>query len=361
MSDLGHVTLHDVAKRCKVSTATVSAVVNDATWVSVRTRARVQRAVADMGYHPNQLARGLKRREGHAVGVIVSDLTNPFFTQIVRSLSHALRAGGRTLSLCDSDHRGDVGAANLRMLVEGQVVGLVLIGDCVPQEALSQFVAQRAHVPVIAIEREYGLDTVSTLLVDSERGAYAATRHLLDGGRRRVAMITGPSTGAGSATYGRLQRFLGYRRALEEAGVAFDATLVAEGTLRYEGGCDAMRVLLPRNPDAIFAINDMTALGAMSVVRDAGLSVPDDIAIVGFDNVPITALTTPGLTTVAMPMGALGDAAAALLEEQLTSAGRHAPVRQIFSTELVERDSSRRAPASHAAHPARTTSRSPGA
>jgi LacI family transcriptional regulator len=341
-STVRHVTLHDIAKRCDVSIATVSAVVNGADWVTETTRARVQRAVAEMGYHPNQFARGLKRQEGHAVGVIVSDLTNPFFTQIVRSLSHALHDAGRALSLCDSDHRHDLGETNLRMLVEGQVLGLIVVGDSVPEDALRAFVSQRPRVPVIVIEREYAVPQVSTLLVDSERGAFTATMHLADRGCRRIAMIAGPSTGAGSATYGRLQRYEGYKRALRACGQKLDPDLVVEGNFRYESGRDAMRRLLAlrRRPDAVFSANDMMAVGAMSAIRDAGARVPDDIALVGFDNVPITALMQPALTTMAMPLREFGDSAARLLEQQLALGGARSPVRMAFSAELVVRESS---------------------
>ena len=340
-----HVTLHDIAKRCKVSTATVSAVVNGADWVSEKTRARVQRAVDEMGYHPNQFARGLKLREGHAVGVIVSDLTNPFFTQVVRSLSHALHEAGRAMSLCDSDHRHDLGEENLRMLVEGQIVGLVIIGDSVPESTLHAFMKHRGRVPVIAIEREYQLPGVSCLLVDSELGAYTATRHLVERGCERIAMITGPATGPGSATYGRAQRYDGYLRALASSGRAAEPELVVDGNFRYDSGRAAMRRLLAldgRRPDAVFAANDMMALGAMSVIREAQLRVPDDVSLVGFDNVPMTGLMMPGLTTMAMPMSELGGAAARLLEQQLALGGRHQSERHIFSAELIVRDSSLR-------------------
>ena len=335
------VTLHDLAKRCSVSTATVSAVVNGAEWVSEGTRRRVQRAIDEMGYHPNQLARGLKRRKGNAVGVIVSDLTNPFFTQVVRGLSHSLLAAGCTLSLCDSDHRHDLGEANLRMLLESQIVGLVLIGDIVPEETLRAFVKHRALVPVISIERDYHIPQVSCLLVDSEQGAFTATRHLIERGCERIAMIAGPASGAGSATYGRAQRYDGYCRALAEANREVVPGMVVEGTFRYASGQDAMRRLLSLDtpPDAVFAANDMMALGAMSVVREAGLTLPDDIALVGFDNVPMTALTTPGLTTMAMPMTELGDAAARLLEAQIRLGADHVPVRDNFSAALVARAS----------------------
>ena len=335
------VTLHDLAKRCNVSTATVSAVVNGADWVSERTRRRVQKAIDEMGYHPNQLARGLKRREGHAVGVVVSDLTNPFFTQIVRSLSHALRQSGRTLSLCDSDHRHDLGEANLRMLLEGQIVGLVIIGDSIPEKALRAFVKARPGVHVIAIERDYRIRTVSTLLVDSEHAAYLATQHLADRGCERIAMIAGPTSGAGSVTYGRAKRLEGYHRALDELGRPVDPSLVIEGNFRYQSGRDAMEALLALDPppDAVFAANDMMALGAMSVVRERGLRVPDDVALVGFDNVPMTELTTPSLTTIAMPMEQLGDAAARLLDTNIRRGAKHVAVREHFSAELVARAS----------------------
>jgi len=340
-------TLRDVATYCGVSTATVSAVVNGAEWVSPATRVRVQRAVDEMGYRPNQFARGLKTQRGYAVGVIVSDLTNPFFTEVVRSLSHALHADGRAHFLCDTDHRSDVGESSLRMLADNHVVGLVLIGDSVPEDAVRRYVRRRGHVPIVAIERDYDIENLSTVVVDSELGAYTMVKHLLGQGHRRIALITGPTQGGGSATYGREQRLHGYQRALRDAGVEPDPRLVVEGNFRYAGGQHAMRRLLSAGkiPDAVFASNDMMALGAMSVLRDAGLFVPDDIAIAGFDDIPPAALTTPGLTTMAMPMGELGRAAAMLLAEHLADDSGGA-VRKVFDPQLVVRHSSgRRAPA----------------
>lgn len=336
------VTLREVAAKCEVSIATVSAVANGAAWVPSDTRRRVQKVIDQLGYRPNQLARGLKLRRGHAVGVIVSDLTNPFFTEIIRSLSHALREYDRTLLLSDSDHRFEIGDLNLRILSEGHITGLVLVGDSVRAETLRAYVGRPHSVPVIAIEREYDIDAVSCLLVDSERGAYAATRHLIDYGYRRIAIIVGPHEGPGSTTYGRVQRYAGYCRALVEAGYGVDPRLVGEGDFRYNGGRDAMQRLLagPVRPDAVFASNDMMALGAMDAVRAAGLRVPEDIALAGWDDIPITALTTPALTTVAMPKSQLGRAAADLLAEQIPRDGTHTPVREMFDAQLIVRQSS---------------------
>jgi LacI family transcriptional regulator len=335
-------TLRDVAEQCDVSIATVSAVVNGATWVSDETRRRVQTAVDQLGYRPNQLARGLKTRRGYAVGVIVSDLTNPFFTEIVRGLSHALRDSSHSLLLCDSDHRFEVGDLNLHMLFEGHVVGVVLIGDTVREETLRTYTRRQRRVPIIAIERDYEIDGVTCLLTDSEQGAYKVTRHLIEQDFKRVGMITGPHQGPGSTTYGRAQRFSGYCRALLEAGRSVDPRLVAEGNFRHSGGKDAMHRLLALDdrPDAVFASNDMMALGAMDAAREAGLRVPDDIALAGWDDIPVAALVTPPLTTVAMPKRQLGVAAAELLALQMSSGARHEPSRRVFATELVVRQSS---------------------
>ena len=339
------VTLRDVAERCGVSTATVSAVVNGASWVSATTRNRVQRAVDEMGYRPNQHARSLKTQQGYAIGVVASDLTNPFFTEVVRSLSHVLREDGRVLFLCDSDHRFELGDTNLRMLFDSHIAGLVLIGDSVREEALKRYVRRRTRLPIVTIERDYELDGVNCLVADSESGAHAATRHLVGQGYQRVAMIGGPQHGPGSMTYGRAQRYAGYLRALEEAGIPLDPKLVVEGNFRFAGGQEAMRRLLANRsrPDAVFAANDMMALGAISVIQGAGLRLPDDIAVVGFDDIPIASLTSPGLTTVSMPKTELGRGAAMTLAQQISRPGALA-LRRVFDTELVVRQSSTRWP-----------------
>lgn len=331
-------TLKDVARHSGVSIATASAVVNGAGWVTEETRRRVQAAVEALGYRPNRLARSLKTQQSQAVGVVVSDLTNPFFTEVVRSLSHALRADGRTLFLCDADHRFDLGEAAFHTLVEKRVDALVLIGDSVHERVVADYVARPEAGPVVAIERDYGHDGVTTLLVDSEAGAYAATRHLLEAGCTRIATITGPHSGPGSTTYGRAQRFEGYRRALAEAGRPVNPAYVAEGNFRYSGGQEAMQrfLALSEPPDAVFASNDLMALGAADVARRAGLALPDDLALVGYDDIPVAALSAPGLTTLAMPKAALGQAAAEQIAAQLAGAP---PVRRLFEAQLVVRGS----------------------
>lgn len=332
-------TIKDVARQCGVSIATVSAVINDADWVPSDTRERVCAAITKLNYRPNRLAQGLKTRKSYTVGVIVSDLTNPFYTDIVRHLSHELRENDRNLVLCDSDHRFDLGEQNYRMLLEKQVDAVVLIGDSVRQNTVSEFVEQNPAVPVVAIERDYRIENVSKLLVDSEKGAFDATMHLIRQGFTRIGMISGPLTGPGSKSYGRLHQYSGYRRALQQGGVEFDGFLVVEGNFRFNGGQDAMRQLLelPDPPDAVFAANDMMALGAMDVARTMGVSVPGEVAVVGYDDIPITAHTSPPLTTMAIPKEELGRSAAQLLLEHLKHPTKSRAARRIFSAKLVVR------------------------
>lgn len=334
-------TIKDVARQCGVSIATVSAVINDAEWVPDDTRSRVRDVIKKLHYRPNRLAQGLKTRKSYTVGVIVSDVTNPFYTDIVRSLSHELREHDRNLVLCDSDHRLDVGEQNYRMLLEKQVDGIVLIGDSVRESTVAEFVHENPRIPIVAIERDYRIDGVSKLLVDSEKAAFDATTHLVHQGFTRIGMISGPLTGPGSRSYGRLHQYSGYRRALQQGGVDFDGFLVANGDFRFSGGQSAMQELMsrPDQPEAVFAANDMMALGAMDVARQMGLSIPDDVAVVGYDDIPIAAHTSPPLTTMAIPKTELGRSAAQLLLEHLRNASGPQPVRRIFRAELVVRSS----------------------
>ena len=334
-------TIKDVARQSGVSIATVSAVINDAEWVPEETRARVRVAIKKLNYRPNRLAQGLKTRRSYSVGVIVSDVTNPFYTEVVRGLGHELRKEGRNLVLCDSDNRFELGEENYRMLLEKQVDAIVLIGDSVQEDVVSRFVLENRKVPVVAIERDYAVDSVSRLLVDSEQGAFDATMHLIRQGFTRIGMISGPLTGPGSKSYGRMHQYRGYRRALQLGGIPFDSFLVADGDFRFSGGQDAMRRLLEvsERPEAVFVANDLMALGAMDIAREAGLSIPREIALIGYDDVAIAAYTSPPLTTMAIPKAELGRSAAQVLLDNLKNPGKTRPVRRIFPARLVVRAS----------------------
>lgn len=335
-------TLKDVADDCGLSIATVSAVINNASWVPEATRLRVQQSISVVGYVPNTLARGLKTRRTNAVGVVVSDLTNPFFTEVVRSLEHTLREQDHNVFLCDSDHELEIGRRNFSGLIERQVDGLVLVGASVPEDAVEKFTASVEHVPVLAIEKNYVASGVTQLLIDSERGGYIATRHLLEQGYRRIAFISGPDRGAGSLTYGRVPRRLGYERALAEAGLSAPPSYVVRGDFQFEGGQAAAHRLLnlSQPPDSIFAANDLMALGAIRVARERGVSVPDELGIVGYDDIPGASVVTPSLTTIGVPKAELGRTAGELILDQIERRGNHTSSKQVFQARLIVRDSS---------------------
>jgi DNA-binding LacI/PurR family transcriptional regulator len=333
--------MRDVAADCGLSIATVSAVINDADWVPEATSQRVRQSIEALGYRPNRLARGLKTRKSNTVGVIVSDVTNPFFTDIVRSLGHVLHEHDRNLVLAESEHEFGLGERNFRMLLEKRVDALVLIGDSVNEDVLGDYL-EHGDVPIVAIERDYPFDHISKLLVDSEKGGFEATTHLVEQGYTPIGMIAGPSTGPGSKTFGRLQRYQGYVRALESAGLPVEDDLVVEGDFTISGGKEAMGRLLDLDtvPRAVFAANDLMALGALQTIRDRGLDVPGDVALVGYDDIPMVEHASTPLTTLAMPREELGGAAASLLLDQISSGVHHSPVREVFSCKLVIRSSS---------------------
>ena len=334
-------TIKDVADRAGVSIATVSAVINSADWVSDATRDRVLSVIESIGYRPNRAARSLKKAGTSTVGTIVSDLTNPFFTELVRALSHELHASGRTLLLCDADHRFELGERHFNVLLEERVDAIVLIGDSVHEDVLASYVRQRRRVPIIAIERDYELPEVSTLLVDSEDASYRATHHLVQLGYRRIAHISGPKAGPGSTTFGRAHRLEGYMRALRDAQLEIDEALIVPGNFRFDGGNQAMKHLLSLDspPDAVFCANDVTAFGAIGAARSMQLRVPDDIAVVGFDDIPAAEVVVPSLTTMRMPTTDLGKAAAALVDEVQSTGRRLDTVRRMFDASLHIRGS----------------------
>jgi LacI family transcriptional regulator len=336
-------TIRDVAADTGLSIATISAVVNRADWVPDATRLRVERSIDTLGYRPNMLARGLKTRQGFAIGVIVSDVTNPFFTDIVRSLKRALQDHDRNLVLCDSEHEFDLGEKNFRMLLELQVDAMVLIGDSVSKDVLERFLAN-GSLPIVAIERDYQLEGVNQLLVDSEQAGYEATSHLLEQGFTKIGMITGPATGSGSTTYSHLQSYEGYKRALNEASLPLRDEMVAEGNYQIDGGRQAMDQLLRLydRPDGVFAANDLMALGAMQAIREFGLIVPVDVGVVGYDDIPMVAHATTPLTTLAAPRKELGEAAADILVGKTGGGGDLDHAGRVFTCQLIVRESSRR-------------------
>lgn len=328
------VTIRDVAQRAGVSTSTVSHVINGTRFVSPELAERVREAMAELRYQPNALARSLRRRETLTLGMVVPDNANPFFAMMARTVEDTCYRQGYSLILTNSE--GDLGRelANINVLVAKQVDGLILAAVGLSSRDLQRVLRQ---VPTVVVDRELSGIQADTLLVDNFDGGYQATRHLIELGHRRIGCIAGPSVTTPSA-----ERVTGYRRALSEAGLPYEETLVVRGDFQFAGGYEGAQALLslPEPPTAIFACNDLMAVGAIAAAAALGRRVPDDLSVVGFDDTILASYITPALTTVAQPIADIGRLATEMVLQRV-QAPTDPPVRRVLPTRLVVRQSTR--------------------
>lgn len=326
-------TIYDVARAAGVSPATVSRVLNGHRRVNAQLAAKVRDAAERLGYRPNAVARNLRRSSTTLWAVVISDIENPFFTSLVRGVEDVAQPAGYSVVLCNSDEDPAKEAAYVAAVLSEQMAG-VIISPSDRAENLTHL--HESGTPMVLIDRKVDGLRVDSVLVDNEHGSAEATRHLIAGRYEHIACITGPrkvSTASG--------RLSGYRRALREAGIPFDRELVRHADFREAGGFAAMRSLLDGRPapGAVFVANNLMAVGALECLAARGLRVPEDIGIVGFDDIPWADLVRPSLTTVVQPTYELGRTAALLLLDRISSPTR-APSLVTLPTELRVRDSS---------------------
>jgi LacI family transcriptional regulator len=324
------VTIRDVAARAGVSVATVSKVINGRYGVSAATNERVKAVIRDMGYEASLVAQSLRNHRTNVLGILVADL-EPFSTELLKGAADAIRgtgfelvvysAGGRT-----ADHVGWE-QRYLSRLAGTLIDGAVLVTPTV--------VDVRDGAPVVAVDPHAGPSHLPTVDSDNLRGAQLATRHLLDLGHRRIALLSGRP----DLQSARL-REQGYRVALAAARVPIDETFIRIGGYDFERSAASARELLtaPHKPTAIFGANDVSALAAVRVAGELGIRVPEELSVVGFDNVPEAALATPPLTTVEQPIREMGRRATGLLID-LVDQKRVASTHVTLATRLVIRQS----------------------
>jgi len=334
----GGATLEAVARVAGVSRATVSRVVNESPRVSPDVRSAVEAAIRQLGYTPNRAARSLVTRRSDSIAVVITEPTarlfsDPFFPRLVRGVSAALAARDLQLVLLMPEPSEE--PRTIRYLTGGHVDGALLVslhGD----DPIPAALAARG-VPLVFVGRPPRGADVSYVDVDNRQGGRRATRHLLDGGARRVATVAGPADMAAG-----VDRLEGYADAIRAAGRDVEPALVAHGDFTYEGGAAAMERLLAAAPDVdgIFAASDLMAAGALGVLLARGRRVPDEVAVVGYDDSPIATTTRPPLTSVRQPIEEMGREAVHLLLDAIERADRP-PRRVVLATELVARGSSR--------------------
>jgi DNA-binding LacI/PurR family transcriptional regulator len=327
------VTIYDVAERAGVSVATVSAVVNNSSYVSPQLRQNVELAIAELNYQPNLLARSLAKRKTHTVGMLIPDIANPYYSEIVRGAEDKMQEAGYTMLLGNSDNRRDKEEVYLNLILSKRVDGILLIKS--PGEMSSALLEKMRHskTPVVLIDREYPQLEADTILANDLEGAYQAVSHLIGLRHRRVGIITGPrglSTVEG--------RFSGYQRALEEKHIPFDLSLVVQGDYDIASGCEAGLLLLRQKPTAVFVTNYLMTVGFMTALEKLELRCPEDIAVVSYDDVPWSDSFRPKLTCVEQPKYLLGYRGAEMLFSRIL--GKHKRKKiEVLNNEFHVRDS----------------------
>jgi LacI family transcriptional regulator len=329
------VTIKDVARAAGVSITTVSHTINGTRRVSEKLRVRVLAAMEELDYRPNVLARGLRVGQTRTIGLIIPDNSNLFFAEIARAIEDIGYQQGYSVILCNSDSRGDKQQRYIQTLVDKQVDGIVFISSGDRAEDV-QYVIDN-HIEVVVVDRDVPNVCADIVLVDNELAGYQATRHLIELGHRRIACISGPSDLNPSA-----QRVHGYRRAMSEVDLHPPPVYQVGGDFRIEGGEAGIARLLGVKPcpTAVFVCNDMMAIGALRGARLMGVGVPEDLSIVGFDDIMLARATCPALTTMAQPITEIARVGTELLVQRMRG-DLNASTREriVLSAQLVIRES----------------------
>jgi LacI family transcriptional regulator len=327
-------TIQDVARLAGVSPITVSRVLNHSGYASEGTRTRVEAAVAELGYVPNTLARGLRSKRTNTLALVMTDITNPYFTLIARGVEDTASNSDYTVIFCNTDESESEEEKYLRILVQKQVDGVLLVPACSNSQSL-KFLHSN-EIPFVLIDRRVPGTQTDLVRSDSEQGAYNLTRHLIELGHKKIVTITGPSEVSTSQ-----DRASGYQRAMSEAGLS-ELIQVYYGSFTQDSGyeltCKAL-TLHPR-PTAIFGGNNFISIGIFKALRDASLTVPGDMSVVGFDDLPASLLINPILTVATQPAYQMGSQATELLLKRIAGQLPEATQEIVLPTELILRHSS---------------------
>jgi LacI family transcriptional regulator len=324
-------TIYEVSELAGVSLATVSRVINASGKVSARTRAKVEAAMKELGYRPNAIAQSLASNRTNSVGVLVPELHGPFFGMMLSSIEDELRDAGKHVIITAGHSDEEREKDSIDFLISRQCDALILHVYAVSDEYLAEL--NRGPVPIVVIGRELPDMQDRCISIDDEYGSYIAARALLELGHRDFAYISGPSWKSDG-----IQRMRGYRRALAEYGVEFDESRVVEGDYQEETGRQGMRRLLQRGIEfsALVCANDEMAAGAIAVARENNLVIPDDLSVIGFDNVFFTRYMHPALSTINYPIDIMGRMAARCVLRDFYGT-RGLEIQNRFEPKLVRR------------------------
>jgi DNA-binding LacI/PurR family transcriptional regulator len=328
------VTVRQIAERADVSIGTVSHVINGTARVRPKLRQRVLDAIRDLGFQPSALAQALRRNRTNILGMVISDITNPFFPEVVRGAEDVAYRNSYRMVLCNADNSPEKETSYLTDLRSFRVAGLLII-PAAGSELGSLLAGPSGFPPTVCLDRCPIGWTGDSVLAANEAGACSATRHLIQNGHRQLAVIAGPTQVPNA-----IERVNGFKKACAEAGLMVGPEYVQYAEFNTHGGFKAARRLLrmlPR-PTAIFACNDLIALGVLHAAHELGLRCPEDLSLVGFDSLELCEYTSPALTSVYQPGYQLGVTGAELLLERI-SVPSEEPKHIVLQTELRVRSS----------------------
>ncbi|AWB45778.1 LacI family transcriptional regulator [Paenibacillus sp. CAA11] len=303
-------TIKDVAKLAGVALSTASYALNGDSKVSAKTREKVLEAARQLNYRKNGFAMDLKRSRTNTIALILTDLSGPYYSELIRSVQDVALAHGYDLIACSS--MGGQDSTAVKFLREKRVDAAIVLAHNITNDILYESASQR--FPIVVMDREISSEGLINVLVDGEQGGYTATRHLIDCGHKSIAYISGPSN-----SYDNSLRHQGYLRAMKEAGLEEKAKWRLNGSFIREGGYKATKMMMMQGelPSAVFYGNDEMAIGGMMALQEGGLSVPEDISVIGFDDIQLAEYLNPPLTTIHQPMHELGSLAGHLLFQML--------------------------------------------
>ena len=327
-------TVLDVAKRAGVAPITVSRVINNSGYISLSTRERVEAAVKELGYVPNTIARGLRSKRTHTLALVVTDITNPYFTLMARGVEDVAGNSNYTVVYCNTDESEIKEEKYANILAQKQVDGVLLVPACGNADTV-KFLKSN-DIAVVVLDRRIAGVKTDSVRSDSESGAKRLIELLIGLGHKRIAIITGPKDVSTA-----VDRVTGYQQALSEAGL-IENELVYYGEFNQQGGYELTRQAMAQSPKptAIFGANNFIMLGIIKALRELQLNVPEDVSVVGFDDFPESMLVRPFFTTATQPAYEMGRLAAELLLKRISGELSEEFQKIILPTEIIERESS---------------------
>lgn len=326
------VSIKDVAKLAGVSVATVSRVLNKNTNVKEETARKVLDVIKKTGYQPNAIARSLKIKNTRSIGIMIPDISSHYFPEVVRGIEDIANKNNYNVILCNTDLDRDKEKQYLDILVEKQVDGIIYMSNTITNELANKF--EKIDTEVVLISTDHS--NITSITIDNVKAAYDAVKYIISKGYKDIAFIGGSMTDPNAG----LPRYNGYIKALCEAGISINKDFILEGNYRFESGykCTKKLLSLEKKPQAIFSASDEMAIGVIRAVKELGYSIPDDLAVVGFDNIDMAKMVYPSLTTISQPLYDMGVIGMKLLTKKINKE-KIDKNKIILQHKLIERES----------------------